>query len=174
MYVYQSPDFKSKAQNPRITSRIQRIISDLEKAEHVNSNNVPRFPGRYGPRYLKHEESSFRIVAELITIKDEQVIYLHTIYEHDGNYKWFIGEIKAGRYPFEPDISAVTKFVLQQKNEENTRMKAAEAPKELPQKYEGWLKRPEWNVNDLVVYEGQEWVTRFRKDEFKDRWEIII
>ena len=173
MYIYQSPDFESKAQNPRIASRIQRIIKDLESAQKVNSNNVPRFPGRYGSRYLKHEENAFRIVAELLTIDDVQVIYLHTIYEHGRDYDWFIGEIKAGRFPFEPDMNNVCDFVQQQKAEENSRMKAAQAPRQLPEGFEGWLKRPEWDANDWVIYEGQEWVSRFRKDEFKDRWETL-
>ena len=173
MYIYQSPDFESKAQNPRVASRIQRIIKDLESAQKVNSNNVPRFPGRYGSRYLKHEENAFRIVAELLTIDDVQVIYLHTIYEHGRDYNWFIGEIKAGRFPFEPDMNIVRDFVQQQKVEENSRMKAAQAPRQLPEGFEGWLKRPEWDANDWVIYEGQEWVSRFRKDEFKDRWETL-
>lgn len=173
MYVYQSAEFKTKAINSAIDFRIENLIKKIERVERVSSHNVPYFPGRYGSRYLKHEEDDFRIVAELETVDDVQVIYLHTIFVHDRDYRWFLGEINANRSPFEPDMDAVREFVRQQKAEENSLIKAAQAPKPLPEKFEGWLNRPEWNVNDWVVYEGQEWVARFRKDEFKDRWETL-
>lgn len=173
MYVYQSPEFEARAQNPRIAARIERIIKDLETAEKVNSNNIPRFTGRYGPRYLKHEENAFRIVAELLTIEDVQVIYLYTIFEHGKDYDTFIGEIKAKRCPFEPDQKKLVEYVQQQKAQENSRIKAALAPRFLPEKFQGWLSRSEWNADEWVIYEGQEWVSRFRKDEFKDRWETL-
>ena len=173
MYVFQSIDFQEKAQNQRIADRIQRIISDLESVERVNSNNVPRFPGRYGSRYLKHEENAFRIVAELLAIEDVQVIYLHTIFVHDRNYEWFQGEMKAKRFPFEPDIKAVQEYIKVQKRRENTRIRVALATKTLPLAYAGWLKRPDWDNNDWVIYEGEEWINRSRRDEFKERMDTL-
>ena len=114
----------SKSFSSGIGYRIDNLIHKIQKVERVNSLSVPFFPGRYGSRYLKHEEDDFRIVAELLTINEFQIIYLHTIFVHDKEYRAFISEIKAGRFPYVPDLEAVGTFVRQQQAEENSRIKA--------------------------------------------------
>ena len=58
----------------------------------------------------------------LYMLMHAQVVYLHQIFSnHDHKYDWFLGEIKAGRIPFEPDLEAVKLYVRQQRAEEEKR-----------------------------------------------------
>lgn len=174
MYIYSSDEFSALAQDERIAKRVEKLVKRLEGyAGPVRANAVPFFPGRYGSRYLKHEENAFRVVAELLQVEGEQVVYLHTIFfDHNTNYSGFIADIQARRAPYEPNIEAVRAYLQQIKADETERVLKAQEPQPLPEAYEGWLKRSIWE-NDWVVYEGHEWVSRFRKKEYQGRWETL-
>jgi len=174
MYVYQSKQFAERAADRRVAARIQKIIYKLEQhTTPVRDNNVPFFTGRYGPRYLKREEKEYRIVAELLNVDGAQVVYLHQIFfDHKYDYTWFLGEMKAKRTPYETDLAAVKAYVRQQRAQEEKRQSETLMLQPLPEGFAGWLQRPKWE-SDWVIYEGHEWVSRFRKKEFLGRWETL-
>lgn len=172
MYIYKSSEFLEKVSEEHLDSRISRLCKSLERVGEVINEQIPRFPARYGTRYLKHEERDLRIVAELLDVDGTQVLYLHTIFAHDRHYEQFLGEISAGRYSYSPDIEQVRLWLRENRVEALTTSTARQII-DLPAIYHGWLKRPTWDFENWVVYEGSEWVSEFHKSEFSDRWETM-
>ena len=175
MLVYQTDEFKLRAQDPSIRRDIEKHLDKMKRAPVLDDNRVPFYSERRGPYQIGHFSARNRpIIGELLTVDEKKVLHLHTLfYEHGGEYESFNIQVRAYNTsdkrtppPYQADILAVRAWLAEQEPP------AIQVRLPVPPEYEPWLQRPRWET-DWVVYEGKEWVNRFPHREFSDRWETL-
>jgi hypothetical protein len=171
MYVYRTSQFNEKAELYGIQARINDLCAELQtqRIDEVQARFERVYP------YLKRRTLNRRLIARILRVDDEQLLCLLDIFKRgDNDYEQFLeAPVDYGRTYLEPQLNEqlLREWLLEQKNKQQQ----AEQLPELPSELRPWLEPPGWEMEtlteDWVIYESEEWVTRFRKSEIEDAWE---
>ncbi len=171
MYVYRTSGFNEKAERYGIANRIDELCLELEtqRIDDVQARFERVYP------YLKRRILNRRLIARILRVDDEQLLCLLDIFKRgDNDYEQFLeAPVEYGRTHLEPqlDLAQLRNWI----NGQKFRQHLAQQLPELPPTLRPWLEPPGWEMEtiteDWVIYESEEWVTRFRKREIQDAWE---
>lgn len=171
MYVYRTSGFNEKAEFYGIQARIDDLCADLltQRIDEVQARFERVYP------YLKRRILNRRLIARITRIDNEQILCLIDIFKRgDNDYEQFLeAPIEYGSVYLEPqlDFGHLQKWLEIEKLNQTQVQQLPELPSEL----RPWLEPPGWEMEtlteDWVIYESEEWVTRFRSGEFLDNWE---
>lgn len=171
MYVYRTPQFNDKAERYGIQNRIDDLCAELEtqRMDEVQARFERVYP------YLKRRLLNRRLIARILRIDNEQLLCLLDIFKRgDNDYEQFLeSPVEFGRIHLEPRIDEplIRNWLTEKMLEESQAQQLPELPPEL----RPWLEPPSWETEtlteDWVIYESEEWITRFRKPEIQRAWE---
>ncbi|HEY9596249.1 MAG TPA: hypothetical protein V6D33_01090, partial [Cyanophyceae cyanobacterium] len=171
MYVYRTPQFNDKAERYGIQNRINDLCAELEtqRIDEVQARFERVYP------YLKRRLLNRRLIARIVRIDNEELLCLLDIFKRgDNDYEQFLeSPVEFGRAHLEADIdeSLIRTWLAEKMLEESQ----AQPLPELPPELRLWLEPPSWEMEtlteDWVIYESEEWITRFRKPEIQGAWE---
>jgi len=171
MYVYRTSQFNDKAERYGIQSRIDDLCTELEtqRIDEVQARFERVYP------YLKRRTLNRRIIARILRVDDEQVLCLLDIFKRgDNDYEEFLeAPIEYGKIYLEPqlNIASIRNWLV----EKILKQQLDQQLPELPETLRPWLEPPGWEIEmgreDWVIYESQEWVTRFRTSAIQNAWE---
>lgn len=171
MYVYRTSQFNNKAERYGIQERIDQLCSELKtkRTDEVQTRFERIYP------YLKRRILNQRLIGRILKINGEQLLCLLDIFKRgDKDYEKFLEEpVEYGNNYLEPQLDQV------QLREWLTRQAVEQAPiqelPELPLQLRPWLEPPGWELDmvteDWVVYESEEWVKQFQKQEIQQAWQ---
>ncbi|HEY9671419.1 MAG TPA: hypothetical protein V6D11_08250, partial [Waterburya sp.] len=126
--------------------------------------------------YLKRRILNRRLIARILRVDDEQLLCLLDIFKRgDNDYEQFLEDPREyGRTYLEPQLDQHQ--IRDWLTREKTKQHAVDKLPELPPELYPWLEPPGWQMEtlteDWVIYESEEWVTRFRQREIQQAWEI--
>lgn len=171
MYVYRTSGFNNKAELYSLSERIEDLCTELET--HRIDQVQARFERVYP--YLKRRILNRRLIARIIRVDNEQILCLFEIFKRgDNDYEQFLEDPREyGRIYFEPklNIQQIRAWLAG----ETTKQHCVHQLPELPPQVSPWLESPGWEMDtlteDWLIYESEEWVTRFRQREIKEAWE---
>lgn len=173
MHVYPSREFEQKVNHYKLQKKVHKLCQDIESAEDIHKVRQEIFEPVH--QYLRLNLSkTYRLIASTRRVDDEQIVVLLDIFSksRDRGYKKFSGEVEHKGKSEDLD-NLVTEPELQ-----NYLENIPSSPKEkerpiLPEEMLPWLEPPGWELdtNDIVIYESQEWVTRFRNKEINRYWQ---
>ncbi len=163
---YATPIFIEKAQkyNKNTFDKGKNIIQTQEQLPY------PRL-GKGNNIYLEIQEGQHRAIAKIFNINNQQVICLLDILAiTDSDYREFKNQVKAGtRAKIEDSLKLndAEKWLKGEQKSQNT----INHREPLPEAMRQWLEPPGWgnNHDDLIIYESEEWIKRFRKREIQER-----
>src|SRR4028119_1575445 len=171
MYVYRTCQFNDKAERYGIQARIDDLCAELEtqRIDEVQARFERVYP------YLKRRILNRRLVARILRVDDEQLLCLLDIFKRGNNdYEQFLeSPVEYGRTYLEPqlDKQRLRSWLAIAKTQQS---QVQQLP-ELPPQLRPWLEPPGWEMEtlteDWVIYESEEWVTRFKKREIQNAWE---
>jgi tetratricopeptide (TPR) repeat protein len=171
MYVYRTSEFNNKVELYSLSDRIDDLCAELEdqRIDEVQARFERVYP------YLKRRLLNRRLIARILRVDDEQLLCLLEIFKRgDSDYEQFLEDPREyGRENFESqlDLGQIRKWLAREKTEHPLTQTLPELPAEL----RSWLEPPRWEMEtlteDWVIYESEEWVTRFRQREIQDIWE---
>ena len=171
MYVYRTCQFNDKAERYGIQARIDDLCAELEtqRIDEVQARFERVYP------YLKRRILNRRLVARILRVDDEQLLCLLDIFKRGNNdYEQFLeSPVEYGRTYLEPqlDKQRLRSWLAIAKTQQS---QVQQLP-ELPPQLRPWLEPPGWEMEtlteDWVIYESEEWVTRFKQQEIQNAWE---
>ncbi len=171
MYVYRTSQFNEKAELYGIQARINDLCAELQtqRIDEVQARFERVYP------YLKRRTLNRRLIARILRVDDEQLLCLLDIFKRgDNDYEQFLeAPVDYGRTYLEPqlDEQRLRSWLALAKSQQHQVPQLPELPPEL----HPWLELPGWEMEmlteDWVIYESEEWVTRFRSSEIQDAWE---
>lgn len=172
MYVYRTSKFNDKAELYGIQVRIDDLCAELEtqRIDEVQARFERVYP------YLKRRILNRRLVARIFRVDNEEILCLLDIFKRgDNDYEQFLeAPIEYGRIHLEPQLDQqhIREWLTLAKLQQHQVPQLPELPTEL----HPWLEPPGWEMEtltqDWVIYESEEWVTRFRTSEILNEWEI--
>ena len=165
MHVYASREFEQKANHYGIQKKVQKLRQDIESAEDIHKVRQEIFEPVH--QYLRRNLGKpYRLIASTRRVGDEQIVVLLNIFGKDREYKKFSNEVEHKGKSDNLD-SLVTEAELQNYLENIQIPPEEEERPILPEEMLPWLEPPGWELdtNDIVIYESQEWVTGFRKQQ---------
>ncbi len=172
MYVYRTSGFNDKAERYGIQTRIDDLCADLEtqRIDEVQARFERVYP------YLKRRVLNRRLIARILRVDDEPLLCLLDIFKRgDNDYEQFLeAPIEYGRSHLEPQLNftQLCRWLGEQKSQQRQSHQLPELPSPLCP----WLEPPGWEMEtlteDWVIYESEEWVTRFKNREIQDAWEV--
>ena len=171
MYVYRTSGCNDKAELYGLQERIDDLCVELET--HRIDEVQARFERVYP--YLKRRILNRRLIARILRVGDEQLLCLLDIFKRgDNDYEQFLEDPREyGRTHLDPQLNLqhIRDWLTREKNKQRPVQKLPELPSEL----RPWLEPPGWEMEtlteDWLIYESEEWVTRFRQPEIRDAWE---
>ncbi|GAB4198401.1 MAG: hypothetical protein Fur006_48100 [Coleofasciculaceae cyanobacterium] len=172
MYVYRTSRLNNKAELYGLQDRIEDLCVELET--HRIDEVQARFERVYP--YFKRRILNRRLIARILRIDKEQILCLIDIFKRgDNDYEQFLEDPREyGRTYLEPQLNE--KHIREWLARETTKQHPVHQLPELPSELLPWLEPPGWEMEtlteDWVIYESEEWVTRFRQREIQDAWEI--
>jgi len=171
MYVYRTSGFNEKAELYGIQARIDDLCAELQtqRIDEVQARFERVYP------YLKRRTLNRRLIARILRVDNEQVLCLLDIFKRgDNDYEQFLeAPVEYGRSSLEPqlDEQRLQEWLTLEKLKQHQVQQLPELPSEM----HPWLEPPGWEMEtlteDWVIYESEEWVTRFRNSEIFDNWE---
>ncbi|MEW6491723.1 MAG: hypothetical protein AB1589_04120 [Cyanobacteriota bacterium] len=171
MYVYRTSGFNSKAELYGLQERIDDLCVELEtqRIDEVQSRFERVYP------YLKRRILNRRLIARILRVDNEQILCLLDIFKRgDNDYEEFLEDPREyGRDHLEPklDQHKIRAWLTREKTKQQQVLSLPELPPEL----HPWLELPGWEIEtvteDWIIYESEEWLTRFRHREIQDAWE---
>jgi hypothetical protein len=172
MYVYQTEPFADQVQAHRLGDRLVGFLAALE--EHPDIHPPPGLVDPVGP-YWKRRVERFRVVCRPLRVDDVPVVCMLEIFERkDANYDKFIHDPKEfghDRWARLLGEDVIGKWLAAQK----VLVPELISLKPLPDDLAPWLDPPKWVTesrgHDVVVYETEEWMARFRRREIQDYWQ---
>ncbi|NER35126.1 MAG: hypothetical protein F6J93_14105 [Oscillatoria sp. SIO1A7] len=166
MYVYTTAQVHKKAEKFNLRETVNKLCKDTHPLTRLD---------RFGAsHYYKRSVKNFRILAKVERVEEDIVLCLLDILQRGSNEydKLLKDPIKVGEQLFVAliDTYKMHQWLEQQKESEN--QQPSQKPP-LSQEMSIWLQNPGWEVesNDIVIYESEEWVTRFRTREIHDYWQ---
>jgi len=169
VYIYITPRFRDKQELYSLHRPIERLIEDSQKADEtfVKTNLFQTLRSSY----LRKDHRRYRFIGSIQQVEQEKILCLLEIFDHDRDYRQFSDRLRdTGKTDLEDllDPEELKKAIEAQK--------ASNLPSfrwRVPPDMQPWLELPAWGIdaNDLVIYESEEWVTRFRKPKIKDYWQ---
>lgn len=174
MLVFVTPTCRKSARNFDFEGRLDKVVADLE-----NFDSLTESLQRFDPvgDYLKMPDGRvFRLFGRVVRAgaKKSPIICLLDVYQRkDGRYVEIVNNIKRlGPVRLDPllDLSDLEDFVdirLAEGDSDKMELPA------LPEEFHGWLSAPEMAVDTEVVYESDEWTTRFRMKDVDEVWETF-
>ncbi len=170
MYVYRTSGFNSKAELYGLQERIDDLCVELEtqRIDEVQSRFERVYP------YLKRRILNRRLIARILRVDNEQILCLLDIFKRgDNDYEQFLEDPREyGRIHLEPKLAQHQ--IREWLTREKTKQQQIQSLPELPPELHPWLELPGWEIEtvteDWLIYESEEWVTRFRQREIQDAW----
>lgn len=172
MLVYVTPTCLKSARRFDFEQRLDKVVADLESFDTLTEALQ-----RFDPvgDYLKMPDGRvFRLFGRVVRAgaKNAPVICLLDVYQRkDGTYVELVNNIKRlGPIRLEPllNFSDLDDFVAEKLaalGNDQTELPA------LPEEYREWLRAPEMAVDTEIVYESDEWISRFRRKDIDEVWE---
>ncbi|AFZ16196.1 hypothetical protein [Allocoleopsis franciscana] len=171
MYVYRTSGCNDKAELYGLQGRIDDLCLELEtqRIDEVQARFERVYP------YFKRRILNRRLIARILRVDDEQLLCLLDIFKRgDNDYEQFLEDPREyGRTHLEPQLNLqnIRDWLTREKNKQPPVEKLPELPSEL----RPWLEPPGWEMEtlteDWLIYESEEWVTRFRQPEIRKAWE---
>ena len=170
MHIYVTPKCKKLIKEYKLEDKISKLEVKLSS---------PTLHKLFQPigKYWRRNEGELRIIATSQQMNRESVLcLLHVFHTADSDYERFLDN--PGVYEFEQSINESSLRAFLRKAAMSGRNKGKPVPSDmLP-----WLQPPAWGstlkAGDWVVYETEEWVSRFRARSIQDDWskfhEIIL
>jgi hypothetical protein len=171
MYVYRTSQFNDKAERYGIQARIDDLCAELEtqRIDEVQARFERVYP------YLKRRILNRRLIARIRRVDDEQLLCLLDIFKRgDNDYEQFLeAPVEYGRSYLEPQLNE--QLLREWLQDQTFQQRKVQQLPELPPTLRPWLEPPGWEMEtfteDWVIYESEEWVTRFREREIQNAWE---
>ncbi|HEY9833657.1 MAG TPA: hypothetical protein V6D26_24105, partial [Stenomitos sp.] len=171
MYVYRTSGCNDKAEFYGLQARIDELCLELEsqRIDEVQARFERIYP------YLKRRILNRRLIARILRVDDEQLLCLLDIFKRgDNDYEQFLEDPREyGRTYLDPQLNLqhIRDWLTREKNKQRPVEKLPELPSEL----RAWLELPGWEMEtlteDWLIYESEEWITRFRQPEIRNAWE---
>lgn len=171
MYVYRTSGCNDKAEFYGLQARIDDLCVELEtqRIDEVQARFERVYP------YFKRRILNRRLIARILRVDDEQLLCLLDIFKRgDNDYEQFLEDPREyGRTHLEPQLNLqhIRDWLTREKNKQRLVEKLPELPSEL----RPWLEPPGWEMEtlteDWLIYESEEWVSRFRQPEIRKAWE---
>jgi len=171
MHVYASREFEQKVNHYKLQKKVHKLRQDIESAEDIHKVRQEIFEPVH--QYLRRNLGKpYRLIASTRRVGDEQIVVLLNIFGKDRGYKKFSSEVEHKGKSEDLD-NLITEAELQNYLENIQSPPEEEERPILPEEMLPWLEPPGWELdtNDIIIYESQEWVTRFRNKEINDYWE---
>ena len=175
MYVYTTETFEEKVKQHRRhdeAAKLYEALKSLETHRGLRSLLEPVTP------YWMHRVEKLRLIGRILRVGDEQVTCLLDIFDcRDCNYKEFRKDPRQfGQKALEPMLKddELQDWLKREKRSEAETEQRVRRVGHLPAKLQPWLEPPGWGAymyaEDLVVYESEEWVRRFRSYDIANYW----
>ncbi len=171
MYVYRTSGCNDKAELYGLQERIDDLCVELEtqRIDEVQARFERVYP------YLKRRILNRRLIARILRVGDDQLLCLLDIFKRgDNDYEQFLEDPREyGRTHLDPQLNPqhIRDWLTREKNKQHPAQKLPQLQPELRL----WLEPPGWEMEtlteDWLIYESEEWVTRFRQPEIRDAWE---
>jgi hypothetical protein len=164
MHVYASREFEQKANHYGLQKKVQKLCQDIESAEDIHKVQQEIFGTVH--QYLRFNAGRYRLIGSTRRVGDEQIVVLLDIFDKGKKYDDFSNEVRHKGKSENLD-SLVSEAELHNYLENLQSSPEEEKRPILPEEMLPWLEPPGWELdtNDIVIYESQEWVTGFRKQQ---------
>jgi len=175
MYVYFTHKFREKVEKHSLQEKVAKLCSGLERAD--DDMYALRMFLESFPPYWKRREQDLRLIAKLQRLESDHVLcFLDIMKREDKDYQKLLADSRQfGRDHLDPliDPKDIQNWLKELKAKESTQQR--QIRQYLPDNIRPWLDPPSWYVDademDLVVYESEEWVRRFRRRKIQDYWQ---
>lgn len=175
MYVYTAEPFDEKVKQHRLhdeAAKLYEMLKSLDTYGTLRGLLEPVWP------YWMHRVEKLRLIGRILRVGDDQVICLLDILDcRDRNYKEFRKDPRRfGQKALEPLLrdDELQNWLMQEKRSETETEHRVRQVDPLPAKLQPWLEPPGWGADtyaeDLVIYESEEWVMRFRSYDIANYW----
>jgi hypothetical protein len=175
MYIYITP----KCENSAIRYPVKARLDTIRKTVETRSFSEVHSLFNHNHPYLKYKLSNhYRLIAEIITISDEQktdylVCCFHEIFSHnDKAYEGKSGFLEDpevyGKTHFNIDTQAILNCIHQANYTEDKSNIKPPLPNHLYQ----WFSPPSFRdrTNEWGIYETQLWVEKYQQESIKNYW----
>jgi tetratricopeptide (TPR) repeat protein len=166
MYVFITREAERTAKSAGLKEPVQKIVESLCEPD---ARIADRFKPLSHNAYWKKRIGSHRAIAKVCSIDGEQVVCLLDVLPRDIAYDDF----PSGVEQLVPSASVLRDWLASQRSEKVV----ASSREVLPENLLNWLEPPRWDLQDLqkevVVYETEEWVRRFRQPKIRDYWQTF-
>lgn len=171
MHVYQSGRFLEQVERFRLGDRLLGFLAALE--EHPDVHPPPGLIDQVGP-YWKRRVGKFRVVGRPLRVEGLPVVCMLEVFERkDPAYSKFLDDPKEfgeSQWARHVDDGEIAKWLSSREG----LIQQVIPLQPLPADLAPWLEPPKWvgdvGVHDVVIYESEEWIARFRRREIQDYW----
>lgn len=166
MYIYTTTDFDEKVKQ----FRLERFIDDL-RAKLTSEEEIDKVFQPYPPYWKIRRAKLYRLFAKPVKVNNEVVLCFIALYMRKSNeYKRLIANHRAVLDPLVPTEETIKEWLDKQSPPPPPSSKDS-----LPNTLQSWLTPPKWLMEsakeDLLIYENEEWVLRFRQQAVTDYWQ---
>lgn len=173
MYVYRTSTLNQKAQRFRLQAQVERLCVELEG---LGIDEAQAHFQRVYPYLKRRGENNLRLIARIRQVDDELVLCLLDIFLRGSReYEHFL--LKPEEYGKQYLDSLLHEAELQRWLREHKQGAAqvSQIRPRLPDELLPWLEPPGWEFEKdqkswTIIYETQEWITRFKHPEIRDFW----
>lgn len=167
MYVFVTSQAERSAKVAGLKDQIDRVESQLAGPE-------ARISGRFKPLghkgyWKKRIAPSHRAIAKVCIVEGEQIACILDVLPRDIAYDDFPTSVEQ----YIPSFSELHSWLSRRRAE----AAVVQVPETLPLILQTWLQPPAWDFQDftdIVVYETEEWVRRFRQPKVRDYWQTFL
>lgn len=173
MYVYRTSQFTQKAGRYGINTQLDKFCAELETQ---NLDEVQAHFKRVYPYLKRKADNNLRLIGRIVAVDDSLVLCLLDIFKRgDKDYEHFLlNPQEYGRIYLDSQLQdeELHRWLEGRKEAENN----VPNPRSfLPDELRPWLEPPGWEMgidNGAIVYESEEWLTRFNTPEIQKDFEI--
>lgn len=171
MLTYTTNNFEDKSKKYQLGPTVQELIKGLWSCQGIGDVRTKLEPF---PPYWRRREGKFRLMARIISVEQRHVVCLLDILERDsGEYARFLRDPRRfGTEWLDPQLDMRQIETSIASHIEGSGTGQIDALPILPENLTPWLQPLTFGLdeNDLLVYESEEWLKRFRRREFLDFW----
>ena len=182
MHVYCTDKFREKVNAYGLDAPFRELCANVKHTDNIRT--VCAFFEPLGP-YLKRREAKVRFLARLKRVDSENVLcFLVVLERKDKDYEALLMDPRQiGAKVLDPMLKddEVRSHLDEERAAEQAEYAKGDQLPPLPAEMLPWMHAPGWDTsplgNELVVYESNEWISRFRSKDlsrFRLRYYDIV